>query len=578
MTKTWHRVPFLIEIVVNGFFVLYFSLTKLGKWPEAIHHPFFDVLVRHATIIAPILVGLTLVVHYQISTSLEDFFRKYIFSIIIYVPMLMTWGDLEFCYWLSVVHLFSTVLTLTDSQEEEIVSASKGGHWYWNIKNILKLQPAQIVVLSFALIIFVGTILLMLPISAMPGKKIAWIDALFMATTSTCVTGLTTNSLVDDFSLFGQLVLLALIQIGGLGIMTLSSSVALFMGRSLGIKEQALMQDVLESSSSQELLQLIIDIIKFTLGIEIIGGIILTYGFMQEGFETSQALYLGFFHSISAFCNAGIALFNNNLEDFFNSPLINITIAFLIILGGLGFSVIQEILEFFYKKKKFVNFSLHSKVVIVSTFMLIAVGTLYLFFGEFLHAMEKMTLWQKIQVSFFQSVTTRTAGFNTINLNNLHAHSVYFMIILMFIGASPGSTGGGVKTTTFAILLQSIKATFNNQKRVVMFNRTIPNVTVVRSIAIFITSLMFVSFVVLVMLRVEPDKSFMAIFFEVVSAFGTVGLSLGITPLLSVFGKLVIVFMMFLGRVGPLTLVLAAGQKSSSPGRVDYPDGKILIG
>jgi trk system potassium uptake protein TrkH len=579
MNKTLSRLPFILEIILNGLFVLHFSLERLGKWPAYLENSLFDLLFNNILIIAPVIVGLSLLTHIKQSYDLDDFFRKYIFSMIIFVSMIITWADIEFCYWLSVVHLFSTILTLTDhtSDEKKPISVLNE-QWIWNLKALLKLQPAQIVILSFGLIILIGTVLLMLPISAPAGKAISWVDALFMSTSATCVTGLASISMVDDLSLFGQLVILGLIQVGGLGIMTLSSSLIMFLGRSLGVKEQVVMQDVLDSSNSEELLTLIIDIVKFTLFIETIGAIILTYGFIKEGFETGQALYLGFYHSISAFCNAGLALFNNNLEDFYGSPWINLPIAFLIIFGGLGFSVIKELNQLIAKKKKIINLTVHSKVVLSMTLMLIALGTIYIFFGEFLHATETMSLSEKIQVAFFQSVTTRTAGFNTINLNNFHAHTIYLIILLMAIGASPGSTGGGVKTTTFAILLQSVKATLNNQNKVVLFNRTVPDITVVRAISLFIISLMFVSFVVLVMLRVETGKEFLPIFFEVVSAFGTVGLSLGITPLLSVAGKIIIVFMMFLGRVGPLTLVLAVGQRAEQKGRVDYPDGKILIG
>jgi trk system potassium uptake protein TrkH len=350
------------------------------------------------------------------------------------------------------------------------------------------------------------------------------------------------------------------------------------MGRSLGVREQVLMQDVMDSSSSEELIKLIVDIIKFTLVIEFLGALILTVGFYQEDMEAGQALYFGFYHSITAFCNAGFAMFNNSLEDFRFSPLIHFPIALLIIFGGLGFSVIQEVLDALRTRRRLRDFSLHSKVVLASNAILLGFGTTYLFFGEFLHAFADYGLWAKFQVAFFQSVTTRTAGFQTINMAELHPHSLYMMILLMFIGASPGSTGGGIKTTTLAILVQSVKATLNNHPRVVMFERTLPNVIVVRAIAIFIISLITVSTVLLLMMRIEADKSFLAVFFEVVSAFGTVGLSMNLTPNLSVMGKLVISLIMFIGRVGPLTLVLAVGQRAGTGGRVSYPESKVLIG
>jgi trk system potassium uptake protein TrkH len=371
---------------------------------------------------------------------------------------------------------------------------------------------------------------------------------------------------------------LALVQVGGLGFMTLSTSLALFMGKSLGVREQLMMQGMLDSSSSQELLDLIINIVKFTLLIEFVGAIILTIGFFNADFEIGQSLYLGFYHSIMAFCNAGFALFNTSLEEFKFSPLIHGTIAVLIILGGLGFSVMEELLLAFKTKKRAVDLSLHTKIVLTTNFLLLTFGATYLFFGEFLHAFADFSLWEKLQVSMFQSVTLRTAGFNSIPLTDLHPHSVYMMILLMFVGASPGSTGGGVKTTTFAVLVQSVKSTLTNNNRVEMFERTIPNTIVVRSIAIFIISLITVSTVVLIMMRVEPGKDFLSLLFETVSAFGTVGLSLGITSSLSVVGKLVISALMFIGRVGPLTLVLAVGENAGVGDRLEYPESKILIG
>jgi trk system potassium uptake protein TrkH len=577
MKQLWARAPYILELVGNGAFVALFTLTKSKQLPTIFQNLPAEYLGRWAVWLAPLLVAFTIFAHYRRSDGIEDFVRKYIFSLIIFIPMLLTFGDAEFIYWLTVVHLFSTVISLNEREtaDSNKTSAAQGLSWIYD----KKLTPAQLVILSFALIILVGSLLLVLPISAQAGKTVSFVDALFMSTSATCVTGLATNSVADDFSLFGQLVILTLIQIGGLGIMTLSSSIALFMGRSLGVREQVMMQDVLDSSSSEELLALIIDIVKFTMLIEFAGAIVLTIGFYLEDYEIGQSLYFGFYHSISAFCNAGIALFNNSIEDFKFSPLIHGTIAVLIIAGGLGFLVIQEIQQAFKTRKKLVNFSLHSKIVIVTNILLLAFGMTYLFFGEFLHAFVEFSLWEKLQLAFFQSVTTRTAGFNTIPLTELHPHSIYMIILLMFVGASPGSTGGGIKTTTFAILIQSVKATLTNNKRVEMFERTLPNVLVVRSIAIVIISLITVSVALLVMMRLETGKDFLALMFETVSAFGTVGLSLGITAQLSTLGKIMISLVMFIGRVGPLTLVLAVGQNAAGTGsRVRYPESKILIG
>lgn len=575
MSKALNKMPYLLELVCNGLFIALYTLSRGEKLPTWLKGLPIEIIDRWAVWLAPFFVLYTLITHYRLSASIDEFFRKYIFSVIIFVPMLLTFGDAEFIYWLTVVHLFSTVISFNEKpnqKTQEKPSSSLG--WFYE----LKLSPAQLVILSFGSLIIIGALLLVLPIAAQPGKKIVFVDALFMSTSATCVTGLATNSLSNDFSAFGQLVILTLIQIGGLGIMTLSSSMMMFMGRSLGVKEQVMMQDVLDSSSSEEMLKLVINIVTYTLAIEFVGALLLTIGFYLEDLEIGQALYYGFYHSISAFCNAGFALFDNSLEDFKFSPLIHGTIGVLIIMGGLGFLVMQELFSAFKTRKNFVNFSLHSKIVIVTTTLLLAFGTTYLFFGEFLHGFAEFGVWEKLQVSFFQSLTTRTAGFNTVSLDSLHPHSIYMMVLLMFIGASPGSTGGGVKTTTFAVLLQSVKATLSNSMKVEMFERTIPNTVVVRSIAIFIISLITVSTALLVMMRLEADKTFLAVFFETVSAFATVGLSLGITASLSIPGKLVISLLMFIGRVGPLTLVLAVAQRASGVNSLRYPESKVLIG
>jgi trk system potassium uptake protein TrkH len=569
------RLPLLLEIFGNGFFVLIYTLFRSKKAPALLDQLAVPTIIEWATWLVPLVLAVSLLSHFIRSDSIEDFFRRYIFSLIIFVPVLITIGDIEFTYWLSAVHLFSTVISLYEKKSEKSVVEEIGSSFLFR----LKLDPAQVVILSFGGVILTGALLLYLPVAAAPGKSIQFIDALFMSTSATCVTGLASISLIDDFSIFGQIVLLALVQIGGLGIMTLSSSMAIIMGKNLAMREQVIMQDVLDASSSQELLNLIIDIIRFTFLIEFIGAILLTIGFYQEGLEIGQSLYFGFFHGISAFCNAGFALFNNNLEDFKFTSLIHFTISFLIIFGGIGFAVIQDVKNTIFREKRgWQDLSVHTKIVLVTNLALVIGGTMYLFFGEFLHSFADMSMWQKFQVSFFQSVTTRTAGFNTVNLNTLHPHCIYMMILLMFIGASPGSTGGGVKTTTFAILLQSVKATLQGKRNVQFFERTIPSQTVVKSIAIFIVSLITVSLCVLVMMRVEPDKNFLAIFFEVTSAFGTAGMSLGITPFLSALGKFTLSVLMFIGRVGPLTLVLAVGSKVILPNKVDYPDGKVLIG
>ncbi len=568
------RLPLLLELFVNGFFVLIYTFRKSKQVPTFIGQLPMEDILSHSLWVVPLVLFITLASNFLKSEGFEDFIRKYIFSLIIFVPMLITWGDIEFLYWLSAVHLFSTVISFYEKKEKPKTVQYGASSFLFR----LRLQPAQVVLLSFGGWILVGTLLLVLPVASAPGKSMEFIDAFFMATSATCVTGLATISMVEDLSVFGQMVILILLQVGGLGIMTLSSSMAVIMGKNLQMREQVIMQDVLDTSNSEELLVLIINIIRYTFAVEFIGAVLLTIGFYQEGFEIGQSMYFGFFHSISAFCNAGFALFNNSLEDFKFNPLIHGTVVLLLMVGGIGFSVIRDITGILRARRSLRELSVHTKIVLSTHMGLFFIGVIYLFFGEFLHAFQDMSMWERLQVSIFQSATARTAGYNTVNLNSLHPHSVYMIVLLMFIGASPGSTGGGVKTTTFAVLLQSVTATLRGKFTVEFFERKVPAQTVVKAIAIFIISLIVVSGSILVMVRLEPDKNFLAVFFECVSAFSTTGLSLGITPFLSGLGKFCLIVLMFVGRVGALTLVLAIGSRAVLPSRVEYPEGKVLIG
>jgi trk system potassium uptake protein TrkH len=574
MNYVMGRLPLLLEIFINGFFVLVYTLQKSSKFPQVLAKLPMPEIVQNAIWVVPLVLLVTLITNFLRSEGFEDFIRKYIFSLIIFVPVVITWGDIEFVYWLSAVHLFSSIISLYEKPNVTKPLSHSTSSFLFR----LKLQPAQVVLLSFAGWITIGTLLLALPVSAAQGRSIAFIDALFMATSATCVTGLSSIAPGEQFSIFGQMVMLILAQVGGLGIMTLSSSFAIIMGKNLQRREQVIMQDVLDTSSSEELVSLVGDIIRYTFIIEFIGAIFLTVGFYQEGFEIGQAMYFGFYHSIMAFCNCGLALFTNNLEDFRFTPIVHLTMAFLIIVGGIGFSVMKDVYYVIKQRRSFKTLSVHSKIVLSLNTALLLFGTLYLFFGEFLHAFQNMVILEKLQVAFFQSVTARTAGFSTVNLNSFHPHTIFMLAILMFIGASPGSTGGGIKTTTFAVLLQSVTATLKGRYDVEFFERRIPGQTVVKSIAIFIISMGLVSIGILFLTRVEPDKSFISVLFEVVSAFGNVGLSLGVTPFLSILGKLFIVGIMYLGRVGPLTLVLAVGSRVILPSKVEYPEGKVLIG
>lgn len=581
MTLVFQKIPLLLEFFLNGIFIFVYSLKSMDKIPETWNLGFIDKVLELGAWFVPLVILVGIVINLFNLADIEKFVRRHIFSIVVFVPLVITWGDVQFAFLLSAAHLMSSILSLYDNIDD-----SSDGKVYLNSKSSLStelfggfhLRPAQLVLISFSVVILLGTFALMLPVSTVSGKSLAFIDGLFMATSATCVTGLSTVSLMNDFTMFGQLVILLLIQIGGLSIMTLVASMTILLGKSMQMKERMIMQDLLDVSSLEELFEMILGIIKYTFFIELWGAIVLTIAFSLEGFEFSRALYYGFFHSISAFCNAGFALFDSSLESYATSPLIHGTIAILITLGGLGFIVLKEIQDIITRKKSIIRLTVHSKVVLMMSATLVLAGTLMIFFGEFLYALDGHSLWEKIQISIFQSVTLRTAGFNTIDLTSLKPYTLYGMTLFMFIGGSPGSTAGGIKTTTLAILLQSIKSTLLGKKSVEILNRTIPSPMVIRATALTFISILITSFFILIVKMIEPDQQFFPIFFEVLSASGTVGLSLGVTPELSLLGKIAFALLMLIGRIGPLTLMLAISQKQRSAGKFNYPDGRIMIG
>ncbi|RLA60038.1 MAG: hypothetical protein DRQ89_13360, partial [Epsilonproteobacteria bacterium] len=455
MTNLLNKLPFLVELFFNGTFILFYALNMSNNIPISWDMGLVHIILDVGSWPIPIVIFTTLVFNYLQSERFEVFFRRHIISLVVFVPLLITWGDQEFAFWLASVHLLASILSLYEEDSED-VATKKFRH---SILKVFRLRPAQLVFLSFAGVILIGTFLLALPLASTGPKALSFVDALFTATSATCVTGLSTISTANDLSWFGQGVVLLLIQIGGLSIMTLYSSMAILLGKAMGMKERVVMQDLLDVASLDELFVMIMNIIKYTFFIELWGAIILTFAFTYEGFEFSQAIYYGFFHSISAFCNAGFSLFDTSLESFATNPLINGTICVLVTLGGVGFLVLRECKDAIVNKRALVRLTLHTKIVLLTTLFLTVGGALFIFFGEFVHGLDSYTLWEKIQVSIFQSITLRTAGFNTIPMTNLHGYTLYGMTLFMFIGGSPGSTAGGVKTTTLAILVQSIIAT-----------------------------------------------------------------------------------------------------------------------
>ncbi len=422
---------------------------------------------------------------------------------------------------------------------------------------MLRFRPSLIVVLSFLLVILTGTVLLSLPFSSANGQETNFANSLFTATSATCVTGLACFDTGTYFSLFGKLVILTLIQIGGLGYMTFSTFFMVLLKRKLFITEKLIAQETLNMYSGREVVNIIKRILIIVFGFEGLGALILSIRWLPS-FGFKRAIFYGVFHSVSAFCNAGFSLFPNfsSFTAYRGDIVVNLVITTLIIFGGLGFLVISDISQ----NKRF---SLQSKVVLSTTLFLILLGAISIFTIEFNNPATLGFLgnFEKILSSYFQSVTARTAGFNTLPIANMRNASILVLMGLMFVGASPGGTGGGIKTTTFTLIVATIISSLKESKNTIIFERRIPPETVRKSFTIFFLAISFIA-IAIFFLNASENFSLKAVSFEVFSAFGTVGLSLGITPLLSDIGKIILSFVMFIGRVGTITLLSSISTKS----------------
>ena len=438
----------------------------------------------------------------------------------------------------------------------------------------LKKNPPLMVCLSFFALILFGAILLDLPIASANGERIGFLNAFFTSTSASCVTGLIVANTATQWTAFGKVVIILLIQIGGLGTMVFLSLIAMVLNKRIGITERRIIKEQTNADTSKGIIRLVIYIIKFSLAVELIGAILLATKFIPD-FGLGRGILFSIFHSISAFCNAGFDITGNSLIDYVSDFTVNMTISLLIIFGGLGFTVFIDI----YRKKRFKNLSLHSKVVISFTAILILVGTLAFFLIEYKSpAMLGLTLKGKILSSFFMSVTARTAGFNTIDLGKMQEGSVIVTIMLMFIGASPASTGGGIKTTTFGVLLSSTISVLRGNKEIEIFHKSISYETLIKSLCIFTLGSFLVIFSSLWITLIEQGKFlYLDILYEIVSAFGTVGVSRGITADLSSLSKIILIILMYLGRVGAATLgvsILDTHRKKHTR----YSEGKIIVG
>ncbi len=444
----------------------------------------------------------------------------------------------------------------------------------------LSLTPPQMVLLSFGLLILFGTVLLLLPRATRTGQTMPFVDALFTATSATCVTGLAVVDTGSYFSRFGQGIILLLIQLGGIGIMSLVAFSSVAIGRGMGVRERALLKDILSSDFVVEVTSLIKVIVITTVIFEAMGAIILSRIWVGDFPSAATRFYYSIFHAVSAFCNAGFSLFSDSLERFSMRADVIITFSFLIISGGLGFMVISEIVHWCYRKilrrGELLRLSLHSRIVLTMSVGLIVIGTLAIFglqHGRFTHPGG---LKNALLNAFFTSVTARTAGFSTLPMASLTVPAALVVMAFMFIGASPGGTGGGIKTSSVAVLIATVRSILRRRNEVELWKRTLPQDIVNKAMCVVLLSLGLVFLTTLAVSAIDGG-SLTDVLFESISAFGTVGLSRGITASLTNASKLVIIATMFLGRIGPLTIGLAIGHRTMEV-PYSYPRERVLIG
>ena len=450
---------------------------------------------------------------------------------------------------------------------------------------IIEMHPAPLVACSFVLVIIAGCACLMMPAATQSGY-ISFIDALFTATSAVCVTGLVVVDTGTYFSLFGQCVIIILMQIGGLGVMTVSVMLFRAIGRSVTFRQRMVLQDIFAHTPREDILHVLKTIIGFTFLAEACG-FALFYWHWQAEFPPARAAYVALFHAVSAFCNAGFSLFPDSMIRYDNFLLLNFTLCGLIVMGGIGFPVVHDLyLKVRQRRARRTRLSVQTKTVLLTTLILIVTGTALYWFLENGHSLADRTLPESLLISLFQSITCRTAGFNSADIAGLNPSTLTMMLGLMFFGASPGSCGGGVKTTTLALIVAFTWSRIRRKKRVNIFHKSVPRETVNRSLSLTLVALALIAFVFFMILAgdtvagIHPavgGEMFLSYLFEMVSAFGTVGLSMGITPGLSVWGKLLTILLMMIGRVGVLTfayIIIGGGTVNG----VEYSEENIMIG
>lgn len=438
-------------------------------------------------------------------------------------------------------------------------------------------SPYMTILLSFMVVTILGGILLSLPISMRYGKSVKLIDGFFIATSAICVTGLSSIDIGSVYNIFGQMVILVLIQLGGLGVITFTSVIIIMISKKIGYYTKKIVQEDINIDTTFKIEEYVKKVILSVIVIEFIGTVILFFEFIKK-FGFLKAVYYSFFHSVSAFCNAGFSLFSDNLYGFKNSFIINMTIPLLIFLGGIGFSTILNCYNVLRKKEK--RLTSTTKLSIKISIFLVIIGMVAMFILEYSNksTIGNLSFGQKLEASFFQSVTTRTAGFNTISILGLKRSTSLLFVILMFIGASPGSTGGGIKTTTIGLIILGTLAILKNKDTIEYDKRSVSWRIYSKAITVLFISLIYTTICVFLLILFERNKNLLDLVFEVFSAFGTVGLSRNLTPSLADISKFILIVTMFVGRVGPLTIALALSKSNLKKGRYTYPQENILIG
>jgi trk system potassium uptake protein TrkH len=543
-------------------------LALLGLGLEAIMAPAPWIQRGGASVYISLLavfVGIRLVEFYRTASKL-GFLREHLTDVLLLLPLVWAMDGIRLSVGLIAVREAIAAIRF-------VAPLSTSGR----TMRVLQFTPARVVASSFAGTILVGTILLTLPVATQDKQGTTVVDALFTATSAVCVTGLTVLDTPVHFSTFGQVVIMILMQVGGLGIMTFSTFLALALRQRIGMQDRVVMQDLLEESNIDTLKFMIVGILKMTFVVESIGALVLTWAWLTEAESVRHAVYLGVFHSIAAFNNAGFALFSDSLMQYRSDLLINLTITSLIIIGGLGFTVIAGVVDArLWKRRKVPRLSCHAKLVLVTTGILIGGGTLVFFLAEWSKTMADFSWSERLLAAYFLAITPRTAGFNTVDTAALTDLSLFITIILMFVGASPASTGGGVKTSTFALLVLNIRSILRKRDEVEVFYRTIPREAVHKALVIITFSFSLINLYTILLLLTD-GAPLLPTMFEVVSAFGTVGLSMGFTPHLTTAGRVVILTLMFIGRIGPLTMALALGERQDRA-RFAYPTERVMVG